>query len=171
MAKVNLGGPMPDGSRAQDMWADQGDFVCASGAMLSEGPFKNLLGKLCLTRTSFVMLPYEGAALKVVQELAKKLKKSILGPYADMAGKLEQLGLYAKGPEVLDRVLVWPLAELDGPAIAEDRSLFFIKGGADFIVSFKGEKYSFNMRTKGYEMKGFASAQFFRDSINHIRGY
>ena len=171
MSTMNLGGPMPDGSRAQDMWIDQHDFVCASGAMLSEGPFKNLLGKLCLTRTSLIMLPYEGALLALVQKLAEHLKKTILGPYADLAGKLEKLGLYPKGPEVLDKVLVWPLAELDGSASAEDRAFLFIKGGADLIVKAKGETYSFNMRSKGYETGGFASAQDFRDCINRLRSH
>jgi hypothetical protein len=64
MSQVNLGGVMPDGSRAQDLFVEASDFVCASGAM-SQGAFTGLLGKLCLTRKTIVMLPYEGAMVEV----------------------------------------------------------------------------------------------------------
>src|ERR1039457_3095194 len=105
MSQINLGGPMPDGTRAHDLFVDASQFVCAAGASLSKGLFTNLLGKLCLTRTSLVMLPYEGVVLEVVQKLAEHLQSAILEPYAEVAGKLAQLGLYAKPAEVLDKVL------------------------------------------------------------------
>ncbi|MBI3360993.1 MAG: hypothetical protein HY023_07770 [Chloroflexi bacterium] len=169
MSRINIGGPMPDGTRAQDLWVDSADFICASGTMLSEGPFKNILGKLCLTTTSLVMLPYEGDVLEVVQKFAAHLRKTILGPYAEMADTLERLGLYAKGPEVLDKILVWPLADLDEDARAEERRLGPIRGGADLIIKVSGETYYFNLRTQGHEQGGFASAQTFRDHINRLR--
>ena len=82
MSQVNLGGVMPDGSKAQDLFVEASDFVCASGAMLSRGAFTGLLGKLCLTRQSLVMLPYEGAMVEVAIKLAEQLEKKILGPSA-----------------------------------------------------------------------------------------
>jgi hypothetical protein len=42
MSLVNMGGPMPDGTRAQNLWVEEPDLVCSSGAMLSQGPFKGL---------------------------------------------------------------------------------------------------------------------------------
>jgi hypothetical protein len=156
---------MPDGSRAQDLFVEASDFVCASGAMLSQGAFTGLLGKLCLTRQTIVMLPYEGAMVEVAIKLAAQLEKKILGPFADMAEKLKKLGLYAKGPEALKRVLVWPLSTLD--ANAEVRS--HMRGGADLIVTSGDKKYEFNMRGKGHQPAGFASAEEFRDQINRLR--
>ena len=165
MSKINLGGPMPDGTRAHDLLVDASEFVCAAAASLSRGPFTNLLGKLCLTRTSLVMLPYEGFVLEVVQKLAEHLQTAILGPYAEMAGKLAQLGLYVNPTEVLDNVLVWPLANLDQDAGAESRLL----GGADLLIKARGETYEFTMKAAGHESAGFASAQTFRDNINRLR--
>src|ERR1039457_5047702 len=165
MSQINLGGPMPDGARAHDLFVDASQLVCAAGASLSKGLFTNLLGKLCLTRTSLVMLPYEGVVLEVVQKLAEHLQSAILEPYAEVAGKLAQLGLYAKPAEVLDKVLVWPLANLDQDAGAESHLL----GGADLLIKARGETYEFNMKGAGHEVAGFASAQTFRDDINRLR--
>jgi hypothetical protein len=165
MSQINLGGLMPDGTRAQDLFAEASDFVCASGVMLSQGAFTGLLGKLCLTKRALVMLPYEGLVLELVNRLAEHLEKAILGPYADLAQKLKQFGLYAKGPEVLKRVLVWPLSAVEGNAEVRLHML----GGADLVVNVRGEKYEFNMRAKGHEPAGFASAEEFRDQINRLR--
>lgn len=172
MDLVNMGGAMPDGTRAQNLWVRASDFVCASGAELnqSESLFKQgVLGKLCLTTTSLVMLPYEGAVLEVVNKLAAKLRKSILGPYADMAEALEKLGLYPKGPQVLDKVLAWPLGAFDGNAHSKELSFLGIHGGAQLIVPMKGETYYFNMSTQGHAPVGFASAQEFQNHINRLR--
>ena len=38
MNLMNIGGVMPDGVRAQDFNVDASEFVCASGAELSESP-------------------------------------------------------------------------------------------------------------------------------------
>lgn len=165
----NLGGTMPDGSRAQDLWINQSDFICESGAMLSQSLFKNILGKLCLTKMSLVMLPYEGTAVEIAIKLADYLKKTMLGPSADMAKMLEKFGFYAKGPELLDKILMWPLANINQDTRAEEKSFLFIHGGADLIVSVKDQVYNFNMASKGYEYTGFASAQEFRDQINKLR--
>jgi hypothetical protein len=165
MSQINLGGLMPDGSKALDLFVDAPNFVCASGAMLSQGPFTGLLGKLCLTRQSLTMLPYEGAMVEAASKLAEHLEKRILGPFADMAQKLKKLGLYAKGPQVLKRVLVWPLSTLDRDAEVRGHLL----GGADLIVTSSGEKYEFSMRGKGHQPAGFASAEEFRDYINRLR--
>lgn len=169
MSLINIGGPMPDGSIAQDMWVNKSDFVCASGAMLSQGPFNGLLGKLCLTRTSLVMLPYEGLSVELVKKLAALLQKTILGPYAGTADKLQKLGLYPKGMQTLDKVLAWPLSSLDEAAIAKDEGILFIRGGASLIIKANGQTYSFSMSTKGHESHGFASAQDFRDYINRLQ--
>jgi hypothetical protein len=173
MGLVNIGGPMPDGTTAQDFWINGADFVCASGAELSQSGslFKwGVQGKLCLTRTSLVMLPYEGVVLEVVKKLAAKLRKSILGPYADMADTLEKLGLYPKGPEVLDKVLIWPVARLGRDAQAKELTFLGIRGGAQLIIQIGGEEYYFNMATTGRTAPGFASAQQFRDYVNRLRG-
>jgi hypothetical protein len=165
MGQINLGGLMPDGSRAQDLFVEASDFICASGAMLSQGPFTGLLGKLCLTRQSLIMLPYEGVMVDAAKRLAKQLEKKILGTFADMAEKLKKLGLYAKGPTVVERVLVWPLSTLDMDATVRSYAL----GGADLIVTSSGKKYEFNMRGEGHQHAGFASAEQFRDHINRLR--
>ncbi len=172
MNLVNMGGPMPDGTRAQDFWVQQSDFVCASGAELCDTSslFKwGVLGKVCLTTTSLVMLPYEGVVLEIVKKLASRLRSTILGPYAEMASILDKLGLYPKGPEVLDQVLVWPLAALSEDAQAKELSFLGIRGGAQLIINVNGESYYFNMSTQGSAPAGFASAQEFRDYINRLR--
>jgi hypothetical protein len=169
MSQINIGGRMPDGTMAQELWVDASDFVCASGTMLTLGAFKNLLGKLCLTTRSLVMLPYEGVLLEVVKKLAEHLQETILGPYAGLAGKLQQLGLYAKGPEVLDKIMVWPLSALDEDAQIKELSFGPLRGGAELMIRTRGETYSFNMKTQGHEAPGFASAQTFRDNINRLR--
>jgi hypothetical protein len=111
------------------------------------------------------MLPYEGAMVEAATKLAEHLEKKILGPFADMAEKLKKLGLYAKGQQVLKRVLVWQLSTLDKDAEVRSHLL----GGADLIVSFNSEKYEFSMRGKGHQPAGFASAEEFRDQINRLR--
>jgi hypothetical protein len=163
MGQINLGGRMPDGSYAQDLWVEQSDFICASGSMLSQGVFNNLLGKLCLTRTCLIMLPYEGVALEIVKKLAGQLQRVILGP---------QLGLYAKGPQVLEKVLVWRVADFDEDAQVKELSFGPIRGGADLIIRVHrvhSQPFSFNLKTAGHEAAGFASAQTFRDAINRLR--
>lgn len=172
MARMNLGGPMLDGSKAQDFWVEELDFVCASGAELSESSslFKwGILGKLCLTKTCLVMLPYEGVALEVVKQLSARLRKMILGPHADMAEALEKLGLYPKGPKVLEKVLVWPLAKIENDAQSKELSFLGVRGGAQLIIEAAGERYYFNMAGKGHEPVGFASAQEFMNRINRLR--
>lgn len=172
MNLMNMGGPMPDGSRAQDFWVDVSDFVCASGAELSQASslFKwGVSGKLCLTKTSLVMLPYEGVMLEIVKKLASHLRNTILGPYADMAEALEKLGLYPKGPAVLDKLMVWPLVALDEDAQSKELSFLGIRGGAQLIIKVNGEAYYFNMATQGRAAAGFACAQEFRDHINRLR--
>jgi hypothetical protein len=169
VGKINLGGRMPDGSYAQDLFVEQSDFICASGTMLSQGIFNNLLGKLCLTRRCLIMLPYEGVALEVVKKLADHLQHAILGPYADLAGKLQKLGLYAKAPQVLEKVLVWRLADFDQDAQVKELSFGPIRGGADLNIKVHNQPYSFNLKTAGHEAPGFASAQTFRDAINRLR--
>jgi hypothetical protein len=168
----NVGGPMPDGTRARDLWVDESDYICASGAELcrSASLFKTgVLGKLSLTRTSLVMLPYEGAELEIVKELASRLQHIILGPYAQIAEALEKLGLYPKGLETLDRVLVWPLVALDEVAQSKDLNFLGIRGGAQLIIKVKGETYYFNMAAQGRAPAGFASAQEFQNHINRLR--
>ncbi|MFQ5804363.1 MAG: hypothetical protein ACE5JQ_15850 [Candidatus Methylomirabilales bacterium] len=169
MALIDIGGQMPDGSWAQEFLIEESDFVCASGATLSQSPVKPLLGKLCLTTTSLVFLPYEGALLYVVQQLAAHLRKTVLGPYEDVAAALDTLGLYP-GPEVVGEVLFWPLDSLSGPARVRERSFLGIRGGADLIISVepKGEVYEFNMATEGRQPEGFASAQTFMKNINRL---
>ena len=83
----------------------------------------------------------------------------------DMTEKLKKLGLYAKGPEVVERVLVWPLSTLDTDATVRS----YAGGGADLIVTSSGKTYEFNMRGKGHQHGGFASAEEFRDHINRLR--
>jgi len=115
------------------------------------------------------MLPYQGLSVELVKKLATHLQKTILGPYAGTADKLQKLGLYPKGMQTLDKVLVWPLASLDEAAKAKDEGILFIRGGASLIIKAKGQTYSFSMNTKGHESHGFASAQDFRDHINKLR--
>ena len=170
MGLINLGGPNPDGTRTRDVFVEESEFVCSSGVELgSTGSiFKSgQLGKLCLTTSALVMLPYEGRVLKVVQQLAAKLQSTILGDYADLADAFQQLGLYPKGPQVLQEVLVWPLSELDGPAQAKNT----IGWGAQLIISVKGEQYYFNMGKEGSPTLGQASAQEFRVKINSVCGF
>jgi hypothetical protein len=52
-------------------------------------------------------------------------------------------------------------------ANAEVRS--HMRGGADLIVTSGDKKYEFNMRGKGHQPAGFASAEEFRDQINRLR--
>lgn len=172
MNLMNMGGPRPDGTRAQDFWVDASDFVCASGAELGQSSSLSkwgVLGKLCLAKTSLVMLPYEGVALEIVKKLASRLRKAILGPYVDMAEALEKLGLYPKGLEVLDKVLVWALAALDEDTQSKELSFLGIRGGAQLIIKVNGEAYYFNMAAQGHAPAGFASTQEFRDHINRLR--
>jgi hypothetical protein len=172
MSLVNMGGVMPDGSRAQEFWVDASDVVCVSGAELcnSSSLFKwGVFGKLCLTKSSLVMLPYEGANLEIVKKLASILKSTILGPYATIAEALEKLGLYPKGPTVLDKLMVWPLASFDEVAKSKELSFLGIHGGAQLIIKVNAETYYFNMATRGHAPAGFASAEEFCDYINRLR--
>jgi hypothetical protein len=166
MSRINMGGPMPDGTRAQDLWVESFDFICASGSSLSEGLFKNILGKLCLTRASLVMLPYEGAMLQVAQQVASHLQTAILGPYAHTASLLQKFGLYPKNvAQVTEVVMLWPLASLEGDAQVHKGIL----GGAILNIKFKGKTYSFSLRSEGHQPAGFASAQTFATWINRLR--
>jgi hypothetical protein len=173
MSRINLGGRMPDGSEAMDFWTEPSNFVCAAGAELSESPSKlkwGMLGKLCLTRSALLMLPYEGAMLQAVQKIATELRKSVLGPYAKMAEALAKLGLYPKGPQVLDQILVWPLTAMDANAKMEEQSFLGIRGGARLDVRVKGKPYYLFMSAKERQRANFASAKQFRDAINSLRG-
>ena len=164
----NLGGTMPDGAHVPDFWINnQADFICESGVMLSQA--KDLLGKLCLTRSCLIMLPYDGAVLAIVMKLSDYLKKTILGPYAKMADVMKKFGLYAQGPGIFEKVLIWPIAHLSQDATVKERSLLFIHGGADLIIQMNGQIYTFNMATQGHAPVGFASAQEFMSHINKLR--
>ena len=161
-----MGGRMPDGSKAQDFWVESSDFICASGASLSQGLFTNILGKLCLTRTSLFMLPYEGAMLKVAQKVASHLQTTILGPYAHTASLLQQLRLYPQDVAYVTKVVMpWPLASLDGDARVQMGFL----GGATLIIKCKGQTYSFGLRSQRDPRTGFESAQTFAAWINRLR--
>ena len=95
MALVNLGGRMPDGTMARELLVEESEFVCASGTALAGSLFKQILGKLCLTRTALVMLPYESHGYRA--------RESIL----HMAAEQEKwLDTYVKGeplPDGLER--------------------------------------------------------------------
>ena len=165
MSRINMGGRMPDGAKVYDLWVEASDFICAAGASLAQGPFTNILGKLCLTRTSLVLLPYEGAVLAAVQQLASHLQAAILGPYAHTANLLQHLRLYANPAQPAKTVLPWSLADLDEDA----RVQMGILGGATLLIQSKGKTYSFSLRSQGHQPAGFASAQTFRDNINRLR--
>lgn len=164
----NLGGTMPDGSHVPDFWINKADFICESGVLLSSAQSNDLLGKLCLTKKCLIMLPYDGAAVQIALKLADYLRKMILGPYAEAADNLKKIGLYAQAhPEILKKVLIWPLSSIQQVRVNE-RNFLFIKGGADLIIQFNDENYTFNMATKGYEPNGFACAQDFMAQINRL---
>lgn len=166
MSRINMGGRMPDGSKAQDFWVESSDFICASGSSLSQGLFTNILGKLCLTRICLFMLPYEGAMLVAAQQVASHLQSAILGPYAHTASLLQKFRLYPNNvTHVADKVMVWPLASLEGDAQVQ----MGIFGGATLTLKFNGQTYSFSLRSQGHQPAGFASAQTFRDAIYRLR--
>ncbi len=170
MSLVNLGGPNPDGSRTRDMFVEEAEFVCYAGVELGAtgSIFKfGQMGRLCLTSSALVMLPYEGVVLKLAQKLAGKLQSAILGDYANLADAFQKLGLYPKGPQVLDEVLMWPLSTLDSPAQAKNT----FGWGAQLIISVAGDQFFFNMSCEGSAASGQASAQEFRNSINHLCGF
>lgn len=160
---------MPDGAMAKEFLVEESDFVCASGTALQGSLFKQILGKLCLTRTTLVMLPYEGLLVKAVDYLAGQLRSAILGEFGNMADALEKLGIIHNGYEILSEVLVWPLVLLEGDASVEDRQFLFIRGGADLVIRMAGQQHSFNLRTRGHEVQGFASAQDFCEAIHRLR--
>ena len=170
MALINLGGPNPDGTRTHDLFVEKSQFICWSATELGKtgSIFKfGQMGRLCLTRSALVMLPYEGVVLKAAQKLAGKLQSAMLGDFADLAHALQQIGLYPKGPQVLDQVLVWPLSAIEVPAEAKDT----IGWGAQLIIKAHGEQYFFNVSKEGATSAGQASAQRFRDNINALCGF
>ena len=114
------------------------------------------------------MLPYEGAALEIVKRLASHLRSTILGPYVDMADRLEQLGLYPRVGETLDKVLVWPVKALDGDAECERLSFVGLSGGARLTIKAQGKPYYFF--GMGNARASFASANEFQQHINRLRG-
>src|SRR5262249_7083076 len=112
------------------------------------------------------MLPYEGMTPEPPDLLAQHLEhEQAILPSADLVQKLKEFGLDAKGPEVLKRVLVWPLSNVECNAEVKVHML----GGADLIVNVGGEKFEFSMRGRGHEPAGFASAEEFRDQINQLQ--
>ena len=74
MGLINIGGSMPDSARAKDFWIEESDLICASGTSLQGKMFTQILGKLILTKTSLIMLPYEGILLKVAAAAGQRRK-------------------------------------------------------------------------------------------------
>lgn len=169
MPTINLGGTMPDGAKARDFWVEEDQFICASGTALQGSLFKMILGKLCLIRSALIMLPYEGLMVKAAELLAGKLRSYILGDFADMADAMEKLGLIHNGYEILSEVLVWPLEQLEGDARVEPRRFLGLGSGADLMVPANGQQYAFNLKGRGHEVAGFASAEEFCEYINRLR--
>ena len=169
MGRINIGGRMPDGTYAQDFWVEESNFICASGTSLQGDYFKQILGKLCLITSSLIMLPYEGMLLRIVELIAKELRKAVLGEYASLENALVDLRILPKNYEILDHVLIFPLALLDKDAYVEERHFLFIHGGADLIIKIHGKEYHFNMRARGHEIEGLASAHDFCEYINQLR--
>ncbi len=172
MAAINIGGRMPDGVKVHDFWISEEQFVYASGAALEvEGESKNLMGKLCLLSNALIMLPYEGVWLKVGEYLIGKLQSMILGDCADMAGWMERLGLIdLKGNyRTLDKVVLWPLALIEGECWVEVHSFLGLHRGASLHVRINGKEHAFQMSNRGYEIDGFASAQDFCEAIQRLQ--
>jgi hypothetical protein len=170
MGVINIGGRMPDGVKVHDFWVEESDVICASGVALQKGSKKKLMGKLCLTTTSLIMLPYEGLVLKIGEMLIQELQNAILGEYASMADAMQKLGLLSLNAnyEKLDRVMIWPLHLLEREARVEEHHFLFLHGGASLIIFMGGEEYDFQMANRGHEIGEFASAQDFCEHINEL---
>ena len=171
MAVINIGGRMPDGVKVHEFWVNEEMFVCASGAALEvEGEPKKVMGKLCLLSNALVMLPYEGAWLKLGEYLIGKLQGLILGECADMAAWMESLGLIdLKGNyRNLDKVLLWPLTLIEGDCWVDVHSFLGISRGASLHIQISGRDYGFQMSNRGHEVGDFASAQAFFEAIQQV---
>ena len=171
MDLINIGGRMPDGVKVQEFWIDESEFVCASGAALQiGGKGKRLMGKLCLTTRALIMLPYEGLWLKVGEWFIKQMQSQILGDYADLADLLEDLGVVdtRANYDKLAEVLVIPLAYVTSPSHVTEHQFLFVRGGASLTVFVNGQKFEFQMATRGSEVGNFASAQDFAEAINYM---
>lgn len=172
MGMLNIGGRMPDGVKVHEFWVDDTEFVCASGTALQmAGCRKKIMGKLCLTTSALIMLPYEGLWLKVGEMIIKRMQNAILGEYADMAELLENLGVVdlQANYDKLKEVVILPLCLIEGEAWVEEHQFLFIRGGASFNVQIAGTQYDFQMATRGHEVEGFASAQDFSEQVNALR--
>ena len=172
MSVINIGGRMPDGVKVHEFWIEENEFVCASGTALKvEGESKTLMGKLCLLSDALIMLPYEGAWLKVGEYLIGKLQGFILGDYAEMASWMERLGLIdlKANYEKLDKVLLWPLALIEGDCWVEEHSFLGMSRGASLHVPMNSRDYAFQMSKRGYEVKDFACAEDFCETIDLMR--
>jgi hypothetical protein len=168
MALIDIGGRMPDGVKVHEFWVDESSFVCASGTALEmEGSPKKIMGKLCLLSNALIMLPYEGAWLKIGEFLIGRLQGLILGEYADMATCMDRLGLidlkanYRK----LDKILIWPLSMIEKNCRVEVHSFLCIKRGASLHIRINNRKCAFQLSNRGYEIGSFASAQDFCEAI------
>lgn len=172
MTMINVGGRMPDGVKVHEFWVNEEDFVYASGAALKvEGESKKLMGKLCLLSDALIMLPYEGAWLKVSEFFIGKLQGLILGEYADMASWMERLGLIdLKGNyHKLDKIALWPLTLIEGECWVEEHSFLGMRRGASLHIRMNGRDYAFQMSNRGYEVSDFGSAQDFCEAITQAQ--
>lgn len=168
MSLINIGGRMPDGVKVQEFWVHPEDFVCASGATLQvEGQSEKIMGKLCLLQDALIMLPYEGAVLKIGEFFIGQLQGWILGEYADMAGWMDRLGLInlKANYENLDKVLLWPLTLIEGDCWVKVYSFLGMRRGAALHIPMQGRDYAFDMSNRGYEVGDSASAQDFCEAI------
>ena len=168
MAMINIGGRMSDGVKVHSFWINKKQFVCASGVALKvEGKSKTLMGKLCLLSNALIMLPYEGAWLKVGQFLIGQFQVWILGEHADMASWMERLGIIdTKGNfKNLDKTLVWPLSLIEGDCWVKVHSFLGMSRGASLHICIDGRDYAFSMAKRGCEVGDFASAEDFCEAI------
>ena len=171
MSLINVGGRMPDGVKVHDFWVDDYEFICASGTALQiHGQRKKLMGKLCLTTSALIMLPYKGMWLKVGEMVIKRLQDAVLGDYADMAEMLENMGVVdlQANYDKLEKVLIVPLTLIDGDAWVTEHQFLFIKGGASVSVPVSGVPYEFQMAARGHEVGDFASAHDFCEHLNSL---
>lgn len=166
-ALVDLGGPLPDGSRARSVLVPAGNFVCAAPTMLSARPAE-LLGKLCLTRTALILVPYEGAALRMASEIAARLRVALLGPHIGLADGLAKLGLYARAPEALRELLAWPLPSIHAARV-ELRDFLVFHAGAELFIDTPEGEFGFALRRSGAEVFGYASAETFLAHLRRLR--
>lgn len=172
MAVINIGGHMPDGVKVHEFWINEELFVCATGTALEvEDESKKVMGKLCLMSNALIMLPYEGALLKVVEFLIGKLQRLILGEYADMAAWMERLGIIdLKGNyKNLDKILIWPLTLIEGECWVEVHSFLGMSRGASLHIRMSNKDFAFQMSNRGHEIGDFASAQDFCEAIQKLQ--